>query len=175
MKRKASIVSQKELEYLVKEFATEKGEEIDFEEEQIDIYTLIENCPKIEKDLEKVEFDLENYETDPDGFRDHMPLVGYQTIGELTFLGVSAGGDWEIPIFFLIYVDEKNKLRAYIPSKGNAYNTQTKSAYGNYEDEDEEQAKKLGYSSMVELYDADNLYNWEQIEEEIKNRFEIIK
>jgi hypothetical protein len=73
----------------------------------------------IEKDL-KVEFDEENSHVD-----------GFHTLDNgMTYLGVSAGGDWEVAIFYIIYWDGK-KLRAYIPTDGNPWNTDLKSAYGN--------------------------------------------
>lgn len=46
-----------------------------------------------------------------------------------TFLGVTAGGDWEEPVFFIIYFDGKG-LRGYIPENGNTYNKITKTAFG---------------------------------------------
>lgn len=73
----------------------------------------------------KVEFDLENYN-----------FEGYKTLSNgLTYLGCSAGGDWEYPVFFIVYWDGK-KLRAYVPTEGNPWNTKTKQAYGNDEDAD---------------------------------------
>jgi hypothetical protein len=124
MGRKAANISIKELEAIV---------EKNFEEDE---YASIKRLtPKIEDDLKKVEFDDENYE-----FRDDSPgypysgLLSYQRIGDLTFLGCQAGGDWEYPVFFIIYYDGK-QLRAYIPSKGNCWNRKTKSAYGNNDDD----------------------------------------
>jgi hypothetical protein len=82
----------------------------------------------VAKDL-KVRFDFENwYYTAEPGLED--PLIGYCTLGNgLTFLGCSAGGDWEYPVWFCIYWDGK-KLRAYVPTEGNPFNTTTKQAYG---------------------------------------------
>lgn len=94
----------------------------------------------IEKDLAKVEFDFENCDLDGSEFGGEW--CGYHTLDNgLTFLGVKAGGDWELPIFFIVYWDGKN-LRAYIPTEGNPWNTTSKQAFGNDPDADYENAKK---------------------------------
>jgi len=82
------------------------------------------------KDL-KVEMDLENLECDPgDEPRGMDGALGFQTLSNgLTCLGCSAGGDWQVPVYFIIYWDGK-KLRGYVPTKGNAWNTDSKEAYG---------------------------------------------
>ena len=88
--------------------------------------------PEIEKDLSKIIFDNENITT-TDSFGNNAegnPLIGFQTFENgFTFLGVEAGGDWEYPIFFIIY-SSNEKLRAYIPSCGNMVNLDTKTAFG---------------------------------------------
>lgn len=96
--------------------------------------------PQVRKDLEKVEFGTENidecygaWSNTPKGIKS---LGGYQTLDNgFTFYGQMAGGDWENPIFFLIYWDGK-QLRGYIPEKGNTWNTITKQAMGNDTDAD---------------------------------------
>ena len=94
-----------------------------------DTYTSIfDITPQVKKDLSKVQFDLENI-TMVDGFG--YSLTGYHTLPNgMTFLGVAAGGDWEVPVFAILYFDGK-KLRGYIPTKGNAWNRITKRAFGN--------------------------------------------
>ena len=44
-----------------------------------------------------------------------------------------AGGDWEYPVWFCIYIDDNNKLRVYVPYKGNTFNKYTKTAFGSEE------------------------------------------
>ena len=44
-----------------------------------------------------------------------------------------AGGDWEYPVWFSIYIDDNNKLRVYIPTNGNTFNKYTKTAFGSEE------------------------------------------
>jgi hypothetical protein len=97
---------------------------------------LVYEDPNIEADL-NIEFDMENYtpyrlndEYHHDyGFTD---LTGFKQIGDLTIYGMGAGGDWECALYFFFYWDGE-KVRAYIPEKGNPYNTDAKSAYGNAE------------------------------------------
>lgn len=93
---------------------------------------------KLGADL-KVDFDFENWETN--GGQRNV-LMGYTTLSNgMTFLGMEAGGDWEYPVFFIIYWDGK-KLRGYVPMEGNPWNTTTKQAYGNDEDADGKNAHK---------------------------------
>lgn len=92
--------------------------------------------PRIEKDLEKVEFDTENLEWFDDVYCGAESICGFQTLPNgLTYMGVTAGGDWEMPIFFIIYHDGK-ELRAYIPKDGNTWNHKRKAAFGNEEEEE---------------------------------------
>ena len=97
--------------------------------------------PKVESDLKKCEFDTENLDCD-EGYDGLEKIIGFHTLPNgLTYLGISAGGDWEFPIFFIVYWSGKD-LRAYIPQNGNPWNTDTKQAYGNDEEKDDKNAKK---------------------------------
>ena len=74
----------------------------------------------------KVKFDMENY--------------GHEALG-ITSSGIPYlvswyGGDWEVPMVVFYYFDDKGKLRNYIPTKGNTYNTITKTAFGSESDAD---------------------------------------
>lgn len=40
------------------------------------------------------------------------------------------GGDCESPVYFAMYIDDKGKLRAYIPTYGNVFNIYTETAFG---------------------------------------------
>ena len=87
-------------------------------------------APAIEEDLKKVEFDTENLEFE-EGEGYSRGKTGFRTLPNgLTILGVTAGGDWEAPIYFILYSDGK-ELRGYIPTDGNIWNTDTNQAYGN--------------------------------------------
>ncbi|MFA5071067.1 MAG: hypothetical protein WC511_01700 [Candidatus Pacearchaeota archaeon] len=111
-----------------------------------------------------VNFDCENVSLEP--FYKMTSYRGkFHTLESgLTFLGVFAGGDWEFPVFFIIYWDG-TILRAYIPSEGNPYNKQTKCAFGN-DDSDEEELKKLG----VDNQDCCR-YNFEEMLKDINKNF----
>lgn len=73
------------------------------------------------KDIEKCQLNWENY-TDvenPEGFG--LYTAGFKDLGDgLHVFIVNVGGDWEYPVALAIYMSE-NGLRAYIPSKGNAW------------------------------------------------------
>jgi hypothetical protein len=138
---------------------------------------------KIEKDLLKVQFDFENsyYKTEDTeqwGFD-----IGPTQIDELSYIACVAGGDWEYPIYFIIYLDQDNKtLRAYIPSEGNPYNKTTKKAFGNDEEADSEYISKWIKKKFPEIYDPENeytsndadiMFNFEEIKNNIKNRIQV--
>ncbi len=87
------------------------------------------------KDLSKINFDMENIELVEEfstpGAEDLEP---FEMLGEFPVAWVSAGGDWEAPLIFGLYIGDKGELRAYIPKNGNAYNHREKCAYGSEED-----------------------------------------
>lgn len=87
--------------------------------------------PEITKDLEVVNFCAENSEWEKDdAFSGCGSIVGVHTLPNgFTFFGFVAGGDWEIPLFYIIYWDGV-RFRAYIPTDGNHFNTDTMTAYG---------------------------------------------
>lgn len=95
------------------------------------------------KDLSKVIFSTENIsfmgEFDVKGFNG----IGFVQMGDLTFLMVEAGGDWETPILFCLYIDNKGKVRGYIPENGNTYNKKWKTAYGSEEENPNYQVTSL--------------------------------
>lgn len=87
------------------------------------------------KDLSKVQFDFENFgcdlaEDDPCGF--------WMTTTSVPMLGCYAGGDWEDPVFFVLYPESSTKVRAYMPKEGNTWNIKTKTAWGSGDEEDED-------------------------------------
>jgi hypothetical protein len=88
----------------------------------------------------KVEFDTENFHYGPVHKRGRF--LGYHTTGYgLTFCGCQGGGDWERGVRFIVYWDGK-KLRAYVPTEGNPWNTDTKRAYGNDDEKDNKNIRK---------------------------------
>lgn len=108
----------------------------------------------LDKDI-KVDFDLENFSDSKDRFGP-KEIMGYNTLENgLTYLGCCAGGDWENPVYFIVYFDGK-KLRGYIPTKGNVFNTTTKQAYGNDLELDKDNLiKKYGVNHTGDVEDED--------------------
>lgn len=89
----------------------------------------------VSKDLTNINFNLENMHAETPNVYTYAgdsgtDLCGLQTLSnKLTFCGIVAGGDWESPLFYIIYYDG-TKLRAYIPIRGNIVNADTLSAFG---------------------------------------------
>jgi hypothetical protein len=117
---------------------------------------------QVSKDLSKVQFDAENI-SDCDLYlnsvqHDGQRYLGYNTLGNgLSYLGVNAGGDWETPVFFMLYWDGKS-IRGYVPKDGNTWNTHSKEAFGNDEENDIIALKELGmYKEHGSSYGADDL------------------
>ncbi|MEI7718482.1 MAG: hypothetical protein WCI72_01325 [archaeon] len=122
------------------------------------IYQFTGLTSQILKDLKKIEFSDENSTANPreaygtwrNG--EAKDYVGFHTLENgLSFFGVTAGGDWEVPIFYMIYSDGK-KLRAYIPTEGNTWNRVNKEAFGNDEEKDELDLQRKGLQNMDEVY-----------------------
>ncbi len=100
------------------------------ENEPLEPYELLE---RLGRDI-KVKFDCENWVDTPSNHIEGM--LGTVTFSNgLTAIGISAGGDWEFPVYFIVYWDGK-KLRGYVPTAGNPWNRKTKQAYGNDADAD---------------------------------------
>lgn len=168
------------------------------------IHALFYNDPAIKADNKfnvdgenNYVYDDEDYEPAEGDIGEH--LMGMQTLDNgLTFYGFMAGGDWEFPVFMIIYYDGK-KLRGYTPSYGNSVNLDFKSAIGSErswvdvnEDKIIKEYKKLGIyrgdedfedgESLPELYfekyelDIDTAgVNWNAIKQDIEARIEVAK
>jgi len=54
----------------------------------------------------------------------------HTTPNGLIYCLCSVGGDGQVPVSFILYVDVKNKLKAYMPLKGNIFNEKEFCAYG---------------------------------------------
>ncbi len=107
-----------------------------------DIYYAVYETPA-DDDISVVRFDTENLEEfgTEDSFN-HLPgleeLDGYEMLGgegdsAFPVLWVAAGGDWELPLVFVLYIGEDGEIHAHVPEDGNAYNHEEKAAYGNNE------------------------------------------
>jgi TolA-binding protein len=93
---------------------------------------------QIQKDLTKISFDCENLTEEDGEFAMEGFTPGYSLLpNDVPVLWIGAGGDWECPLAFCVYIGEDNRLRAYVPKDGNVYNKKEKAAYGNNDDYDE--------------------------------------
>lgn len=90
------------------------------------------------KDLSKVNFDYENCGCEPGSDRYPDPCGFWTTSEGVPTLGCHAGGDWEDPVYFVLYPESATRLRAYIPKAGNTWNLKNKTAWGSGEDDDDE-------------------------------------
>ena len=80
-----------------------------------------------------IQFSTENCTCNPMESFD-MPgfFVGLDALpGGTPIMWFGAGGDWEQPIAFCIYLGEDNKIHAYVPREGNCFNKETNAAFGN--------------------------------------------
>ena len=94
---------------------------------------------QIRDDLSTVSFNTENTEYSGH-YRSFPNALGVQvTDNGMPYLALSSGGDWEYPVFYIIYWDGE-QLRGYVPEEGNVYNKTANKAFGN-EDEDVERAE----------------------------------
>lgn len=143
----------------------------------------------LKKDLEKLDdfFGAENSFTEPnDGWLQDVPS-GFITLENgLTCLICHAGNDYQQPIAFVVYPDG-NKLRAYIPKKGNPWNWKTKELFSGNEDDDFEQMSKqiLDPELLSEFktkyetnqfeieHDRKYLVSWEAMKQDILERIKI--
>lgn len=129
-----------------------------------EIYDIVYENNKIGEDLSKIDVDFEN--TDYIGEFD-MPgtenLSKFEMLGNFPVAWCACGGDWQMPLVFVLYIGETGKLRAYIPKHGNAYDHKNKRAY-EYEDfeEDENEDNNVKY-----------VFNVDELREDVKNRIKI--
>lgn len=101
---------------------------------------------KVTEDLSKINVDFENALMDQDPA--YSKIMGLQTLPNgFTFLGGIIGGDWQLPVYAIIYHDGKS-FRGYIPNHGNTYNPYNKSAFGD-DPEVDRQFMKDNYPDSV--------------------------
>ncbi|MGF0347649.1 hypothetical protein ACQR3P_28830 [Rhodococcus sp. IEGM1300] len=86
-----------------------------------------------------------------------VDYAGIQEHEGLVFFGLFALSDAEIPCFLIVYFDDKDRLRAYIPKKGNAYNPLYKSCLGIDPLGDNEYMESIGQEfDFMERYEEDS-------------------
>ena len=155
---------------VTKEELTERiFKEIQSDGEYDDGFDIDQLWRKIAKDVSKISFDFENSSfmkeeghnencDDSEDFEEYDNFSKKEEKSEyeifenydihtlengLTYCLCGAGGDWEEPVYFIVYIDNKNKIRGYIPTEGNTFNVKYKCAYGseenceNYEEDEE--------------------------------------
>jgi hypothetical protein len=111
----------------------------------------------VERDVVKVDFSTENLNGSEE-FGVWAGLLGPMQRGNLSWYGFMVGGDWEQPLYLIIYLDQDGKtLRGYIPNDGNPWNKKTKRAYGNDEEADAAYLKTLGFEDPEEEFDEEKL------------------
>lgn len=143
---------------------------------------------KIGDDLKKVDFDFENCNMELEGEFGN-PILGLRRLyvagGYLNFIGMSAGGDWEWPVYFIVYLDQDGKtFRAYVPKEGNTWNHKIKQAFGNDEDADAAFLKAWIKENRPDIYDEESQYeaddcpvmeNDRKLAQDIASRIEVAK
>lgn len=98
------------------------------------------------KDISKIKFDGENFEIIGD-IRTNNNGISY--------IIAESGGDWEIPLLVFIYFDGKH-IRGYIPTYGNCFDRDKKTAFGNGDDLDYEFIKNEFKDEKASPYDIKN-------------------
>lgn len=85
------------------------------------------------KDVQKIDFDFENSAVDNEGEK-ALP-------DGTAIIWAYAGGDWEYPVYFVLYLDPDDHIRAYVPKDGNTYCHKCKCAWGTCECNDEKDSE----------------------------------
>ena len=67
-------------------------------------------------------------------------ILGFHEENGFCWLGINAGGNWEKPLFFIIYYDGKT-FRGYVPLLGNVFNSMNMKALGNNDGDDSYKAE----------------------------------
>lgn len=126
---KAVSLSRDEFEQILVDKAVEVGtaEPDDVDAWMYGAYEFVELLRENRDELGRVVFDTENW-----AFSDGFVGIetGFKSIDGTTILLGSAGGDWEYPIGFCLYVGVDCKVHGYVPEHGNTYNPRWLTAYG---------------------------------------------
>ena len=84
----------------------------------------------VNKDLSKIESEFENVSCEPGEFYTPGFTAGWDELHGFAVLWIALGGDAEQPFAAVLYLDNKSRVRAYIPKDGNCYDKKHKMAYG---------------------------------------------
>ncbi len=136
-------------------------------------------CDADEK-VATIEVDFENCAGDETYIREisgrESSLLGYHEINGFPFYGFNAGGDWETPLYGIMYMkDGDDSLYCYIPLRGNIYNPTYMSAFGNNDDDKEGEDAACDFDMIMDdIKIAFNL-SAPKITEETSNLIDDIK
>ena len=126
----------------------------------------IANSSVLKKDLQKIDADWENTLFTED------KIIAHTTPNGVQYVSAYHCGDWELPVYFILYVDHTNTLRGYVPKDGNTYDTCTKAAYGNEDAEDSQVARWASYGYDPDEFDIEALALYDNRREFNKVLFE---
>ena len=117
--------------------------------------------------LDVINIDMENCYTHPSdiwGICRDKNYLGVDTINGLTFFGGMIFGDWQFPLYVIIYWDGTH-LRSYVPKRGNQVVLFENEWYAlEHEDEDDSYVRKYGFAdSSDDTID----FNWDAIWDDI--------
>lgn len=112
-------------------------------------------CDEAVDIADTVQYSVENCSADDIAVREiagrESSLYGYHEINGFPFYGYNAWGDWEVPVYGIIYMkNDDDRPFMYTPIKGNSYNPKYNSAYGNNDDYDDGEDAVLDYDAIVE-------------------------
>lgn len=83
----------------------------------------------IQVDHENINLDWSDWNAHCTGTDEPAKYLGIHTIDGFTFCGAETGGDWECPIFIILYWDGED-IHTYIPKSGNTVNMDAMTAFG---------------------------------------------
>ena len=88
------------------------------------------DTPLFKELVAQVQFDNENVEIVEIVHFNETGELGFKLVNGLPFIIGYAGGDWENPVGFVIYLGVDGELHGYVPADGNVYEPLTRTAYG---------------------------------------------
>lgn len=89
---------------------------------------------QITDDLSEIDFDTENFlfpGNDPFDMPGYGGPAGFHLLPgtQIPVFHSAAGGDWELPVAFFLYLGEDDLVHAYLPEDGNCYDRDMKRAW----------------------------------------------
>lgn len=98
-------------------------------------------------------FQFENVLTKADVSATHplYTLLGGVRLKQVTAQGFLVGQDCGTPFYLILYISDRNDLRAYVPTPGNAINPFTGQLFGGGYPEDDMLAQKLGHTDYASM------------------------